>query len=174
MREPIPLRERKIDIPILAFFWINILFITYQVDTEQLVIRDPSDFEYPVWPLPFVIDLVHWWGNNFDPALIARPMWWKMTIWIDQLFFGPFYIAAIYAFTKGKDWIRVPCFLWAATMMTNVTIILGEEIWGEYATDHLGIVLFANASWFLFPVYVIARMWSAGEHPFTRERKDAG
>ena len=31
------------------------------------------------------------------------------------------------------------------------------------------MVAFANASWFLFPVLVIVRMWR--EHPFTREKK---
>jgi hypothetical protein len=167
MREVIPLRERKFDMVLWIFFFINLTFISYQVDVEQLAIADPEDFEYPVWPLPFVVDLVHWWGRNFDPALMARPAWFKMTIWIDQVFFGPFYAAALYAFWRGREWIRNWCFLWAAAMMTNVTIILGEEAWGAHATDRLGMVVFANASWFLFPMFVIVRMWR--EHPFTRE-----
>ena len=74
MREPIPLAERKHDILILAFFWLNILFITYQVDIEQLLIKDPADFEYPIWPLRPVIDAIHWWGETYDPALMARPV----------------------------------------------------------------------------------------------------
>jgi hypothetical protein len=171
MREVIPLRERKIDWVVLGFFFVNLTFISYQVDTEQLVIKDPEHFEYPVWPLPFIVDAVHWWGRSFDPALMARPMWFKMTIWIDQIFFGPFYAFALYAFARGREWIRVPSFLWAATLMTNVTIIMGEEFWGEYATDHRAMVAFANASWFLFPALVIWRMWS--EHPFTRAAKAA-
>ncbi len=51
MREPIPLTERKHDILILAFWGLNILFITYQVDIEQLLIKDPSDFEYQPSPV---------------------------------------------------------------------------------------------------------------------------
>ena len=90
-----------------------------------------------------------------------------MTIWIDQLFFGPFYAFALYAFIKGKDWIRLPAIIWASVMMTNVTIILGEEIGGSHPTPALGTVLFANASWLLFPIYTIARMWKS-PHPFTR------
>jgi hypothetical protein len=167
MREVVPFRERKFDWILWGFFFVNLTFISYQVDIEQLVIQDPDNFEYPVWPLPVIVDMVHWWGRNFDPALMARPVWWKMTIWIDQVFFGPFYAAALYAFWRGRDWIRNWCFLWAATMMTNVTIILGEEIAGDHATENLGVVLFANASWFLFPVFAIARMWRP--HPFTRE-----
>ncbi|MFW6067044.1 MAG: EXPERA domain-containing protein [Myxococcota bacterium] len=167
MRRVIPLRRRPVDILLLAFFALNLVFITYMIDTEQLVIDDPTDFEYPVWPPRFIIDAVHWWGFNFDPALIARPPWWRATIWIDQIFFGPFYAFAVYAYAKGKEWIRIPSIIWGSVMITNVTIILFEEVLGPHASDDLGIVLFANASWILFPVITIARMWAAGEHPFT-------
>ena len=71
------------------------------VDLEQLVISNASHFTYPLWPPPFAVDLVHWWGRSFDPLVIARPVWWKVTIWIDALFFGPFYLMAIYAFLRG-------------------------------------------------------------------------
>ncbi len=168
MREPIPLAERKHDILILAFFWLNILFITYQVDIEQLLIKDPSDFEYPIWPLRPVIDTIHWWGETYDPALMARPVWFKMTIWIDQLFFGPFYVFAIYAYTRGREWIRVPSFIFASVMITNVVIILGEEFAGAHATPNFPMVLFANTTWILMPAFIIARMWR-DDRPFTRE-----
>ena len=47
-RQTIPLSKRPGDIAILAFFLINILFITYIVDLEQLVIADPAHFTYPL------------------------------------------------------------------------------------------------------------------------------
>ncbi|MBN1531829.1 MAG: DUF2781 domain-containing protein [Spirochaetes bacterium] len=171
MRETIPLKERPADIVFLAFFVMNLFFITYIVDLEQLVIPDVRDFIYPVWPLPRMVDLVHWWGWNFDPVLMARPPWWKATIWIDSLLFGPFYAAAIYAFIKGREWIRVPCFLWAGLMIANVTIIMSEEYFGPHATPTPLAVTLANLPWFLFPVLLTARMWLR-EHPFTRERRE--
>ena len=61
MRKPIPLKERPVDLIYLAFFILfNILFITYIVDLEQVVIRDPFHFRYPVWPPAFMIDMIHW------------------------------------------------------------------------------------------------------------------
>ncbi len=98
MGETIPLAERKIDYLFIGYWVLNLSFITYLVDVEQLVIADPSNFEYPLWPPAPLVDLVHWWGNRFDPVLLARPPWWRATIWIDSLLFGPFYAAAIYAF----------------------------------------------------------------------------
>lgn len=166
MRTHIPLSKRPIDIVFLAFFVLNLSFITYIVDVEQLVIADPKSFEYPIWPPAPLVDLVHWWGKTFDPVLMARPPWWRATIWIDSLFFGPFYAVAIYAYAKGKDWIRLPSIIWASVMMTNVTIILFEEMLGPNRTPRPGMVLFANAAWFLFPIAVIARVYRR-EHPFT-------
>ena len=79
MRNPIPLKERPVDYIYIVFFLINLLFITYIVDLEQLVIADPSNFDYPIWPLPFLVDMTHWWGGNFDPLQWLRPTWWKAT-----------------------------------------------------------------------------------------------
>ncbi len=126
----LPLAKRPIDIVLIIFFCVNLFFITYIVDLEQLVIADANHFQYPVWPPSKMVDLVHWYGNNFDPLLIARPAWWRATIWIDALFFGPFYVFAIYAYAKGKNWIRFASIVWASVMLTNVSIILFEEVTG--------------------------------------------
>jgi hypothetical protein len=152
------LSARPGDWPIVAFFAVNLLFITYIVDLEQLVIADPTNFVYPIWPPPAMVDLVHWWGRTFDPVLLARPVWWKMTIWIDVLFFGPFYVFGIYAFLKGRNWIRLPGLIYASVMLTNVAIILGEEAFGPHRTPQLGVVLLANAAWIILPVYLLFRL----------------
>jgi hypothetical protein len=99
--------------------------------------------------------------------LLARPAWWKVTIWIDALFFGPFYIVAIYAYIKGKEWIRIPSIMYASALLTIVLVILGEEIAGTHATPHLPIVFLANLPWLLFPIYILYRMWRY-PYPFTR------
>lgn len=158
---------RKGDIAIIVFYLINIIFITYLFDLEQVVVANASNFTYPVWPPKIVVDLVHWYGKSFDPLLFARPVWWKMTIWIDVIIFGPYYIAAIYAFIKGREWIRIPSIITSTMLITNVIIIFGEEICGSYPTPDLPMVLMANLPWFLFPIYVIWRMSKNG-HPFTR------
>jgi EXPERA (EXPanded EBP superfamily) len=166
MRTPVPLRQRRADLIFVAFFLVNVGFITYIVDLEQLVIPDARHFGYPMWPPHRLVDLVHWYGNHYDPLLIARPAFWRMTIWIDVLFFGPFYVFAIYAFLRGRDWIRLPALVWSGTMIANVLIILMEERYGEYATPHFPFVLALNGPWLLLPLAVIWRM--RREHPFSR------
>ena len=85
MREVVPIRERKLDYLFVGFFLLNLLFITPIVDMEQLMIDDPNDFDYPVWPPKPFVDLIHWYGSNFDPPLMARPAWWRATIGFSTL-----------------------------------------------------------------------------------------
>ena len=166
--QTIPLAERRFDLAFIVFFVINIGFITYVFDVEQLVIADPRHFTYPLWPPRAIVDLVHWWGRNYDPALMAREPYWRATIWLDVLAFGPFYAFALYAFIKGRNWIRIPAFVWAGIMFANVTIILFEEFLGAHATPRPWVILAANLPWLSMPWLVVARL-GRRERPFTKE-----
>jgi hypothetical protein len=163
----IPFSQRRVDWIFVVFFLINFFFITYIVDIEQLMIPDPGNFQQPVWPPEPFVRLIHWYGSSFDPLLMARPQWWKMTIWMDSLFYGPFYALAIYAFIKGRDWIRIPAFFYSGMMFMGVSIILGEEIAGPYATPHLPLVFGLNLPWLLIPIFLTLRLRK--EHPFASE-----
>ncbi|HEY7223829.1 MAG TPA: emopamil-binding family protein [Micromonosporaceae bacterium] len=160
-----PLRQRKVDLIFLVFFLVNLCFVTYIVDVEQLIIADPTTFAYPLWPPAPLVDLIHSYGRTYDPLLMARPPFWRMTIWIDVLFFGPFYAFATYAFIRGRNWIRVPALVWSGTMLANVLIILMEEAYGVVPARNLAFVLAVNAPWLLMPVAMIWRM--ARDNPFT-------
>lgn len=164
--QTIPFSQRRVDWVFVGFFLINFFFITYIVDVEQLVIPDPSHFQQPLWPPAPLVNMVHWYGSSFDPLLMARPQWWKMTIWLDVLFYGPFYALAIYAFVRGRDWIRVPAIFYSGMMFADVFIILGEEAAGPHATPHLPLVLALNLPWLLMPIFLTWRLRS--EHPFTQ------
>ena len=157
-----PLRARPLDIALIVFFAVNLLVITYQVDLEQLVIADPNHFSYPLWPPPYAVDAVHWWGRTFDPVLLARPVWWKVTIWVDALLYGPFYAAAIYALWRDRPWIRLPSLLWAGMMLMGVAVIMGEEMFGPNRTPQPLVVWLANAGWIVFPLLVA---WRAFREP---------
>ena len=79
-REVIPFRERKQDIALWIFFLVNVIFVTYQADIEQLVIRDPDNFTYPIWPPAYMIDFLHWYFEKYDPLLYERPVWYTTIV----------------------------------------------------------------------------------------------
>jgi EXPERA (EXPanded EBP superfamily) len=168
MRRPIPLARRPLDWALLAFFAVNLCFTTYVVSLEQVVIADPASFAPPLWPPSPLIALVHWWERTYDPLLWARPAWYRATIWLDVLCFGPFYVAAIYAFVRGRDWIRIPAVVWGSVLFTNVFIILFDELFGAYATPAPLVVTSANLAWLLMP-FVVGWRVLRSPHPFSEE-----
>lgn len=127
----------------------------WNVNTLFIIIIYNSDFKRQSFSPP-------------DPLLIARPAFWRATIWWDVLFFGPFYIFAIDAFARGKDWIRVPSIIYATCIVTIVTIILTEEAYGIHASNDIFAVFAANGPWLCVPLALLARMAFAGEKPFSR------
>ena len=165
MTTSLPLRRRPVDWVFLAFWILNAGFITPMVDLEQIVIADPARFDYPPWPPRFAVDAIHWWARTFDPVVWHRAPWYRATIWIDALLFGPFYLFAIYAFVRGRSWIRIPAIFWAGMMFAVVTIILFEEWSGPTPTPSPGIVIAANLPWLLLPLAVVWRM--RAERPFS-------
>ena len=70
-RKIIPLSKRPGDIAMLAFFLVNILFITYIADLEQLIIADPAHFAYPLWPPPIAVDAIHLVGTHFRSGIVS-------------------------------------------------------------------------------------------------------
>jgi hypothetical protein len=166
-RHPIPLKRRPLDIALLGFFAINLLLVTYVISLEQIVIDTPFAYAPPLWPPQPLLTVIHWWEKTFDPLLWARPAWYRATIWLDVLVFGPFYAVALYAFGRGRDWIRIPSIIWASIMFTNVFIILFDELGGAHASPHPVVVVMANAAWLLAPFVVGWRVRK--QHPFTEE-----
>ncbi|CAE7255533.1 Tmem97 [Symbiodinium natans] len=150
--------DRGLDACMMVFFLFNFPFITYIVDIEQIIIADPGNFQYPFWPPPIMVDLIHWYGKNYDPLLMARPTWWKVTIWWDVLFFGPFYVLAFYAFLFRKRWIRFPSICYSCVLLTIVSVILAEETFGPHAAPQRSLVLLLNAPWVVEPACLLVRM----------------
>lgn len=170
-RRTAPLRNRRFDWVLLAFFAVNLFFITYFIDIEQLTIANPFHFHYPAWPPSAIVNLVHSYGRQFDPLLMARPAFWRMTIWIDVLWNGPFYVAALYAIVRGREWIRVPALIWSGSMSAVVLVILSEEYSGVHRSPHFAVVLLLNLPWLALPAATIIRM--ARAHPFTAPARPA-
>ena len=164
-RRTVPLARRRYDWVLLAFFAVNLCFITYFIDIEQLTVSNAFHFHYPAWPPPAIVDLVHSYGHHYDPLLLARPAFWRMTIWIDVIWNGPFYLAAIYAIARGREWIRVPALVWTGSMTAVVLVILAEEYSGMHRAPHFWVVLLLNLPWLALPVLTVIRM--ARAHPFT-------
>ncbi len=120
---------------------------------------------YPAWPPSQAVDIIRWYGCNFDPPLIARAAWWRATIWSDSLLFGPFYAWAVWAYWVGNKAARLPTVAWACVIMTNVFVIMMEELDGSTSTAFPVLVSALNAPWFFVPLAAAVRM-AVQDNPF--------
>ena len=165
----LPLWSRWCDLVTLAYFAFNLGLVCYIVDIEQILITNPHDaaeVAAVAWPPQPMISLIHWYAHNYDPVLLARPPWWRATIWVDVLFYGPFYVLASYALIKGANWIRIPAIIYSASILTVLLVILFEETLGDHATPSWDLVMLLNAPWVVLPAMILLRM-SLSPLPFS-------
>ncbi len=151
-------RSKILDALIVSFFVFNLVFVTGMVSPIQILYEDLTTTVYRPWPPSFVVEWVQWWGLSFDPTLMTRPVWRLTTVWIDVLLFGPFYMVGVYAIVGRRNWIRGPALMYAAIMLTNVTIIMSESSFGSVQAPFPFILLCVLSPWIVFPVVVIIRM----------------
>jgi EXPERA (EXPanded EBP superfamily) len=181
----LPLLQRPFDLFLVVFFAANLVFVTYSIDFEQIVVkftykngtipdfhqegvlaRDMYTFDPPLWPRGAFLDLIHWYQFTFDPVIVARPPWWMATIVVDAAIFGPFYVFAIPRLVRGDRSVVAPTLMWAGLMLGMVLVILYEEFWGDFPTPHPQLVFLANFLWLVTPFLVLARFSQDLADPF--------
>lgn len=54
--------------------------------------------------------------NGTDPLLLHPPIGLEIQTFISAFVFGPFYLLLVYAFSTGRDWIRMPAILYVSAM----------------------------------------------------------
>ena len=101
---------------------------------------------------------LHWWGRTADGLVLARPVWFRVAIWLEVLVQAPFYALAILAFLRGGSWIRLPALVYSSVLLTIVPIVLGEQLLGPHATSRPGLVLAVYAAYVIMPVIVAWRV----------------
>jgi hypothetical protein len=165
----IPLAERRGD---YVFILICLSFSLTALIPDaagalgvDLVHMDRTRQAPPPWPPLFVLEALAWYGQRYDLLLLHNPLYFRAMMWGDVLFTGPFYLAAAYAFYRGRDWIRVPAFFYASHVLSYAVIITAEDLAGPYASP-APLLLFAL--YVPFWVFAVALMIRLRRHrPFT-------
>ena len=90
---------------------------------EQVLVADPKLYgppgpHTPRWPPAPCVAAIHWWGRTADRLVLARPVWFKVAIWLEVLVQAPFYVVAIFAFLRRANWIRTPAIVYCTVLLT--------------------------------------------------------
>lgn len=140
----LPLGERKYDWIFIVFFSVFI-FTSFAADMVNAIMRPDPESSY-FWAR--AVYHVYAYGN--DPLLIANPMFLRMMTAISAFIFGPFYVVLVYAFVKGKNWIRPFALVYAGMIVESMIVLLGVEFAGDLELFRMmgeGGVKSAEALW---------------------------
>lgn len=149
-----------------VFFVVNLFFVTYTISMEPLVIPDLHEFKlhphYPLWPPKPLIDNLHnFWIPNFDNILLHRPAFYKCFMWWEQLFFGPYYAFAIFAFWTRKNWIRIPSIIYGSVMFTKITVLMAEGAFGSVHRSPKPLTFIAvHTPYLIIPLFLVIYFWA--------------
>jgi hypothetical protein len=92
-------------------------------------------------------------------------------VWWEQLGFGPYYALAIYAFWKGRNWIRIPSIIYGSVMITKISVLIAEALFDKVhkSTDPVAFVA-AHLPYILIPGWLILWFWMH-EKPFGSQKQ---
>jgi len=175
---PVPLRERRRDwffVVIFAMFAST----SFLFDTANMVGRPNPHSRNPM--ARFIYDF----ATGIDPVLIANPRFVQLTVgFVSALLYGVFYLVLIYAFVRGREWIRLPAIFYAGMIVMSGGLYLAVGVLGDaplfalacgpdsgfdYKSPNALQSFAVNGPYPLVALLLVARMWR--EHPFTRRAR---
>lgn len=178
----IPFRRRRYDwflVAALAMFATT----SFTVDLVNLLFRPDADSGFAL--ARFVHDS---YAAGADPLLAANPRFVQTASGISAVVFGTYYVAAIYAFIRGRDWIRLPTFLYAGMIVQSTALFLTVGLVGDaplfrtvcgsaysgfdYTFTDVPKVVFGNVPYIVVPLLLVVRMWRP--KPFGRAGRAMG
>jgi hypothetical protein len=171
----IPLSDRQRD-----WFFIVVFAIfaatSFLIDTAIMVGR-PS----PHSGNPMARFLYAQVGSG-DPLMMASPRFVQLSVgFVSALLFGVFYLVLIYAFVRGREWIRLPAIFGAGMIVMCTGLYLTVLVLGDaplfalacgpgsgfdYKSPNVLQSFAVNVPYPLVALLLAGRMWRA--HPFTR------
>lgn len=174
---PIALSERPYDWFFVVMFGLFSL-TSFLTDPVTLLGRpDP----HSRW---FMSRFVY--NSGTDSLIYAAPRFVQVSVGTSAVLFGVFYLVLIYAFARGREWIRLPAVFYAGMVVMGTGVYIAVGLLGDaplfqlacglgstydYKFVNVAKSLAFNLPYPLVALLLVARMWR--DHPFTRQRGQA-
>jgi hypothetical protein len=148
----LPLSRRPLDYLFLAYFLLH-LPISIGVDLQLIFPRE----HFPL----FLRTTLDGWVKDADDVLTGTaPLFYRVFVWIELFFHIPFFVAAIYAFVRGKEWIRLPTIIYATEVLTSMAVVIAESWDRSHAPLQTKLKLQSVlAIWCILPLMLLVRCW---------------
>jgi hypothetical protein len=158
-RTPIPLRERPWD-------WLFVVGFSLFAMTSLLFDALAGlnvDFHTSTFPTaPLLIQY-----GAIDPLVLANPPYLAFMSAISAFVMGPYYLFAVYAVVRGRDWIKVPAIVHASCMSYSLAVHIAMEFLDRWPPTNTPAMLATYLPYAAIPLAFAIR--TRHPHPFTRE-----
>jgi hypothetical protein len=151
---------------IFLFYFLLHIPIAILIDS-QAIVQDRK----AVFPA-FAVKLVDNYVRDFGDFLVGtNPVWFQSLVWAEQLVQLPFFIVAIYAFIKCRNWIRIPALIYGAHVVTVMIPIMAEILWAPHLPTANKLKLVGvYGPWVILPLLLLLKM-AFVPLPFGKETK---
>lgn len=141
----------------LLVFWFCVFAVTSLVYEQYIVFDVDLSSATGIFGRSW-----YWYASSFDPIFLDTPLWLRIMCTIDAYVFGPFYLVLIYAFVRGRNWIRVPALLYGSAIIYSTAVYFGWEFLdaANRAEANLAAVFVVNIPYTIVPLLLLWRMRS--------------
>lgn len=153
-----PLLQRPLDLLLIAFFSISVLYGFLWSLPEGLGVPVSVDSPWP--PLRALYD----WAVRIEPAHLDPSASLIASCLLDGFVHAPFLVVLIYALATGRNWIRIPALIYVGSAVTNMFLYFYETFFGAHPPLDLAVYVPMNLPWLLIPMLLAWRM--RRPHPF--------
>ena len=101
-----------------------------------------------------------WYGEiALDFFFLADHQYVRVNTGISGMIYGPFYLLLVYAFVKGKNWIRPMALVYVGAMLHGCTEFLIYEYWIGPPPGNALLFWAFNGPYWVVPFMLGVRMW---------------
>ena len=118
MPAAVPLSRRPYDFLFIVYFVLHIA-TTVAVDTQIVLPRE-------LFPKFLVQALDDWVRDSDDVLTGTRPLFYRAFVWVELVFHLPYFFFALFAFIKGRNWIRNISMVYAVAVLGSMVAIMPE------------------------------------------------
>lgn len=149
----VPLSKRPYDWLFLAYFALH-LPISILVDLQIIFPRS--------WFPAVLRSTLDDWVRDADDVLTGtRPVFFQAFVWVELVFHIPYFCFALYAFAKGRNWIRDVSIIYATAVLLSMVAVIPESWDRSKAPLQTKLMLQSVlAIWCVLPLLLLQRVWS--------------
>jgi len=155
----IPVYRRPLDIVLIAFFTITVLYGLLFSLPEGLGVPVAADSPWP--PLR----ALHDWAVAEEPAHLDPPPNLIAALLFDGLFQAPALLFVIYGLVRLRPWVRPLGLFYAGAAATNMFFYFTQTFLGPDAPPNVAYYLAFNLPWLIAPLALGLRVLVAGDIP---------